>query len=241
MRPGSRRPMRAHSRKRPTTSAPWRTGILKTGSWDGASRNRIEDSRRSPWLEREIGYDRDMVGRLFPSADMSVDIYFDKPIRRLRGQQEVIDADAVILGPGSGLVVPECVEAAGVAAGADRIGQPEAAKRPKLFSRARQKQRVARPGRRVAGIKGGWNNIVVARQDQRLFPRKAFTGVVNKPLHPFDFVCVFVPVRRIAIGQINRCDAQHATSGRYDGFQESGMIVGAIAGQSRRHLLEGKL
>src|SRR5262249_32856416 len=64
---------------------------------------------------------------------------------------------------------------------------------------------------------------------------------VDEPVHPADLVSIFVRARRIDIGQINGCEAQHALPSRHHSFQEPSMAVGLIAGQSRRHLLERKL
>ena len=46
---------------------------------------------------------------------MLVDAGGDEPVGGLRRQQQMVDADAVVLLPGAGLIVPEGVEAGGVA------------------------------------------------------------------------------------------------------------------------------
>ena len=82
---------------------------------------------------------------------MAVDAGIDEPVGGLRRQQHVVDADAVVLGPGAGLIVPERVEAAGVAAGADRVGEAEIGQRAELLAGLRQEQRVARSRRPDCG------------------------------------------------------------------------------------------
>src|SRR4029077_10978723 len=111
MRPGLPRPIQAPLRKPPTTSAPWRTNTLRTGSRDGASSARrvtvVRAYRRSPWLDRKVSHHRNVIRGFFPAAHVPVDVDLDQPIGRLWGQQNVVDADAVVLRPGAGLIVPE--------------------------------------------------------------------------------------------------------------------------------------
>ena len=56
---------------------------------------------------------------------MLVDAGGGEPVGGLRREQHVVDADAPVLLPGAGLIIPERVEAGVVADGADRVGQPE--------------------------------------------------------------------------------------------------------------------
>ena len=58
----------------------------------------------------QIDLDRHVVGRLVPAAHMLVDAGIDEAVGRLRRQQQVVDADAVVLLPGAGLIIPERVE-----------------------------------------------------------------------------------------------------------------------------------
>ena len=83
---------------------------------------------------------------------MAVDAGVDQPVGGLRRQQQMVDADAVVLLPGAGLVVPEGVEVGGVADRADRVGQAEIDQGAELLPRLRQEQRVLDPGLRTAGV-----------------------------------------------------------------------------------------
>ena len=77
---------------------------------------------------------------------MAVDAGIDQPVGGLRRQQQMIDADAVVLLPGAGLVIPERVEVGCVADGADGVGEAEIGQRAELLAGLRQKQRVLDPG-----------------------------------------------------------------------------------------------
>ena len=97
---------------------------------------------------------RHVVGRLFPSAHVLVDAGADEPVGGLRRQQHMVDADAVVLLPGAGLIVPERVEA-GLS-----LAARTASVKPRLVS-ARKRARVCGrnsasldPGRRIAGVGG---------------------------------------------------------------------------------------
>ena len=111
-RSGSRKATIGRSRKRPTTTAPWRCRCSSTGcraagidfGWLPRCRERL-----SGRLEIEIRPDRDMVGWLLPGPDVAVDADIDQPVAGLRRQQEMVDPKAPILLPGAGLVVPEGV------------------------------------------------------------------------------------------------------------------------------------
>ena len=52
---------------------------------------------------------RDMVGRLFPAAHMLVDAARNKPVGGLGREQQMIDANPVVLLPSARLVIPKCI------------------------------------------------------------------------------------------------------------------------------------
>src|SRR5262249_17066677 len=83
-------------------------------SWNGSAR-----------LDREVRPYRHVVGWLFPGTHVTVDAGSRQPICRLRRQQQVIDADAVVLLPSAGLIIPERVESWCVAGRAHGIGQSD--------------------------------------------------------------------------------------------------------------------
>jgi hypothetical protein len=51
----------------------------------------------------------------------------------------VVDPDPVVLGPGTRLIIPECVQAASIAAGAYGIGKTEMTQRAEFLPRTWQK------------------------------------------------------------------------------------------------------
>ena len=171
-------------------------------------------------------------------AHMLVDRRRDQPVGGLRRQQEMVDADAVVLLPGAGLVIPERVEAGLVAGARNASVRPRLHERAELSPGLRQEQRVADPGGRVAGIGRRRNDVVVAGQDQRLLQRQTLTRIVNKPVHPFDLVGIFFGVRRVSVGQIDRRDADRAGLGGDRCFEETGVVVLVVAGQPGRDLVE---
>src|SRR5690606_32661408 len=60
--------------------------------------------------QRELDRDRNVVRGLLPCAHMLLDRCASKAVGGFRRQQQVVNADAVVLLPGAGLVVPEGVE-----------------------------------------------------------------------------------------------------------------------------------
>src|SRR5438105_699794 len=101
-----------------------------------------------------------MVGRLFPGAHVFVDGRAGELIGGWRREQDVVDADAVVLLPGAGLVVPERVEALAIITRAYRVRKTHVAEHTKSFAGARQEQCVAGPGFRPAGVRSGRDDVV---------------------------------------------------------------------------------
>ena len=54
-----------------------------------------------------------------------IDLAGLKPVGGLRRQQQMVDAQALVLLVGAGLIIPERVAVRLVVAGAERVGQPE--------------------------------------------------------------------------------------------------------------------
>ena len=71
-----------------------------------------------------------MIGRLVERAHALVNLNPLQPVRRLRREQQVVDADALVLLPRPGLIVPEGVEARTIVARPERVrvAEPEQAR-----------------------------------------------------------------------------------------------------------------
>src|SRR4029077_5616738 len=66
-------------------------------------------------IDREVDPHRNVVRRLFPTANLRIDAGRLQAVSRLRRQQKVIDSDPVVLLPCPGLVVPERIEVGPIA------------------------------------------------------------------------------------------------------------------------------
>src|SRR6185437_14699092 len=190
IRIGSTGFMTVLSGKRQRTNARWRWSISSAGWRRGANRSApiispcvifLEKPPPNFWdavlsrLDIEIDVNRYVVGRLVPRPHMAVDAGIDQPVGGVRREQQVIDADAVVLGPGSGLVVPERVEIAGIAGCTDGVSKTQIDQCPELLSGWGQKQRIVRPSLGTPGIGGGRNDIEIAGQQHRLFQFQSLT------------------------------------------------------------------
>src|SRR6266545_8048974 len=83
--------------------AGWKPAVRKTMTrhWSGAP----------PALRQiQLAPHRNVVGRVGPAAFGLVDAGGGEPIGGLRREQEVVDAQAPVLRPAAGLVVPERVD-----------------------------------------------------------------------------------------------------------------------------------
>ena len=86
----------------------------------------------------------------------------------------MVDAQAVVLLPGAGLIIPERVLAGRVGDGAQRVRQPEAEQRTGSFSRVAGRNSASLT--QAAGLwtsRGGRDDVEIARQHQRLLRLKA--------------------------------------------------------------------
>ena len=113
--------------------------------------------------------DRHVIGRLFAFANIAVYVAGAEPVGGLGRKQDMVDADALVLAPGPGLVVPEGILPGLAVAGAEGIGIAQifdpAQRRPGL----RLEQRVIHPGLGIIAILVFGNDVIVAHQRHRLF------------------------------------------------------------------------
>lgn len=113
--------------------------------------------------------DRHMVGWLFPATHMLFDLGRDKPIGGFCREQKMIDTNAVVLLPGTCLIIPERVKLCRIRRGTDRIGQAQIFQRLECGAGLRQEKRVRGPDRRVEAIMRMRNDIIVTCQNKRFF------------------------------------------------------------------------
>ncbi len=111
----------------------------------------------------------------------------------------MIDADAVVLLEGAGLVVPEGVEARPRLAGAEGVGQPEieepAIGRPALWL----EERVLGPRRRVPRVVGLGDDVVVAGEHQRRLVGEPGFRIGLERGDPGELVGEFLGFDRVAV------------------------------------------
>src|SRR5262249_31406063 len=157
-----------------TASSEWRIARRSAGRAPFAIRNSLFARSYG-----EVDIDRNVIGGFLPGSDMLVDADVREPVRRLRREQQMVDADAVVLLPGARLIIPERENAPLVIGGAQGVGEAEVEQRVKLGARLRQEQRVIRPRRRIAGVARRRNDVEIARQDERLFQRHAFARIMK--------------------------------------------------------------
>src|SRR5262249_53122849 len=134
----------APSGARPATTTSMsasRVAMLASIALSGASRKRR--------LNRELDHDGHMVRRLVKRSRAFVDRPRDKPVGRPRRQKHVIDTNAIVLLPGTGLVVPIGIVAGVAMAGAESVGQPEIYDATECLARFRLIERVVHPIGRV--------------------------------------------------------------------------------------------
>ena len=81
-----------------------------------------------------------------------IDLAGLEPVGRLRRQQQMIDAEALVLLPGARLIVPERVAMRLVVAGAEGVGQAEIDERLECRAGLGAEQRILDPGGGVVDV-----------------------------------------------------------------------------------------
>ena len=148
----------------------------------------------------------------------------------------MVDADAVVLLPRAGLVVPKCVEAGSVGGRAQRVGHAKRQELAEFRARLRQKQRVVDPLLRASGVALVRDHVEIASQDQRLLVFEQLAGMDDQALQERELIGVFVGVRRIAVRQIDARDPDYAASRRHDRFDIARLGVVLVTGEAPRDL-----
>src|SRR3984957_6195369 len=109
-----------------------------------------------------------MVGSLVARAHLLVDRNRLQLVRGLRRQEQMVDADTVVLLPGARLIVPEGIETCGVRRRAQGVEQAERDELAEFEPRLRQVQSVVDPVFRARRVAPVGNDIEIACQHQRL-------------------------------------------------------------------------
>src|SRR5262249_44755256 len=188
--------------------------------------------RRVGLIQLRLEPHRHMVRGLLPAARVLVDTGGEKPIGRLRGGQNVIDADAVILLPGTGLIIPERVEPRSRQPCAHDVGETEIEESAIGRAGLGLIEGVAAPGLGVLGIDRLGNDVVVAEQKELLLITQQLARACRKALHPGELIGELVGAHRIAIGQIEVADAHDAALAGHAHLDVAGVAVAVIARQA---------
>ena len=107
-----------------------------------------------------------MIGGLVAATHLAVNGARLQSVRGLRRQQQVVDADAVVLGPGAGLIIPERVLVRLGIAGAEGIREAEIDELAQLAAGLDLEKGVVFPGDRIPDIVFRRNDVVVASEDK---------------------------------------------------------------------------
>src|ERR1700722_15856857 len=177
-----------------------------------------------------------MIGGLVASAHLLIDRNRLQLVRGLRRQEQMVDADTVVLLPGARLIVPEGIEACGVRRRAQGVEQAERDELAEFEPRLRQVQSVVDPVFRARRVAPVGNDIEIACQHQRLLVFKDLAGVDNEPLQEGELVRVFLCADRIAVRQIDRRHPHDPVYGRDDRLDIARLRIVLIAGEASRHL-----
>ena len=150
-----------------------------------------------------------MIRWLVPAARLAMDGNPIEPVRGLRRQHQVIDANTIVLAPCAGLKIPKRIGRR-IGYGAHGIGQSKVGKFAELLEALGPKKGIAPPGSRVVAIVTGRDEIEIAQKNERLLQRQPRFDKRLQALHPGKFVWKLLAIDRVAIGQIDVAHAHDA-------------------------------
>src|ERR1019366_4237095 len=123
-----------------------------------------------------------------------------------------------------------------VRGGPQGVGQTQIEETAKARPGLWKEKRVAFPGGRIGGVVWCWNHIVVAGENQRLLQRQKSFCVGDEPVPEGELVTVFPGLRRIAVRQIDRGDADDSIAVWDDRLDIARLLVVRAARKPRRGL-----
>src|SRR5262249_31617064 len=147
---------------------------------------REEGAELMGWSNIQFRPYRYVIRRLVAFAHMLVDAAILQPVQALRRQQNVIDADALVFAPGSGLVIPKGILAGLGVTGAESIGETQIFDATPGGFGLGLEQRVIDPGFGIVTVPVLRDDVVIADQGHGLFVRQKPFGMAMKALQPVE-------------------------------------------------------
>jgi len=152
----------------------------------------------------------------------------------------MIDADAPVLLPGAGLIIPEGVFLHPAVTRHEGVRVAKVLQLAETLPRGRIGERVFGPCTRVPAILVAWDAVIVASQHDGLFRFQKGGGAFDQPVHPAQLVFVLVAGTRIAVWQIDGRDA-HRARRLYQHFEVTALFVFGLAGKVAHFIGDAEL
>ena len=122
--------------------------------------------------------------------------------------------------------------------GTVRFGIAHVENFPELGPYLHAEQRIVAPAFRFPDVAVFGDDVVVTAEHKCFLQGEQALGVAFQVVHPAQLVVVFLGVHRIAVGQVNRCDADHLAVDIRHRLDITGLFVTFIAGQAGGYILE---
>ena len=182
----------------------------------------------------DLDPDRCVVAGFFPAAIGLVDAAGDQPVGKFGRKQRVVDAEAVIALPGTGLIIPDRSRYRRADCAVRSASRPAVMRAGGHRHRAiRAASARRRPWR--GGDQTSWSCGMTLKSPMTIAgtsSRGNFAHAAAQPFHPAQFVIELRARLGIAVGQI---DAGHAQAEDI-GFDIAGMFVLRLARRARAAL-----
>src|SRR3990170_3044117 len=152
----------------------------------------------------------------------------------------MVDAQALVLLEGAGLIVPEGITVRLVVAGAEGAGQPKIEERLEMGAGLGSEQGVVHPGAGIVYVLRRRDHVEVAGDDHRLLVGEERLDVVLEPRHPCQLVDELLGPVRIAVRQVDIDETERARRDRDYRFEIARLHIVGVACEPRADLVEGE-
>ncbi len=126
----------------------------------------------------------------------------------------MVDADAVVLRPSAGLIVPERVGLCAVRGGAKGIDQTQIHQTTISGAAFRLIQRVPQPICGILGVLRLRDHVVISGENERRLLSQPLPCSALQTLHPAKLIGEFLRADRVAVGKVQRGDADRTSARR---------------------------
>jgi hypothetical protein len=149
---------------------------------------------------------RRMIARVLPASYLSIHAGGDGPPGGCGAEQQMVNVQVRVTGPGVPEVVLEGVDALAGVTSAHSVGPAWGHQIMECRADLRPEQRIVGPALRLVDVELGRHDVVVTRENHLLARGQQLGCMCGQAFELAEFVVELRPGRRIAVGQVEAAD-----------------------------------